>query len=316
MTLLAGRSHGGHVSQGNFAHYFFHNSIEFASMTFYLTMITSDADLYITTHEPGTDIVLPSRTLYTWRSQMVGSDTIKISYEDTSYCSSCDYIISVYGYGNSTYTMLVTAQEDHIVKLVQNRPQVASMDASTLLMYFSIAVESSLADTTISATVLNTGSVQLFAMAYNLTTFYSPQGGDLFSLPSPSEPTSYSYTTAGTQDDLLFIPGPHLFDTVIIIAVQAISVPVRFNIIAASSQYPALVLGGIPQNHFVSAGSNAFFKFYPSPIDEDLRITLTARSGDPDLFVSTASQRPHCQKIKKMSYMYEPIPLSAMMIAI
>ena len=302
MTLLAGRAHGGHVLQGSFAHYLFHNSLEFASMTIYLTMITSDADLYVLAHASNTPIEYPTRTLYTWRSQMVGSDTIKITYEDTHYCSDCDYIISVYGYGNSTYTLLVTEQEDYIVKLVQNRPQVASMDVHTNLMYFSVPVESSVADTTIAVTMMNTGSLHLFAQEYNLTTFYSPQGGDGYSMPSPSEPSTYSYSTVGTpSDNFLFIPGPHPIDTLIIVAVQATSPPIRFSIIAASSQYPALIVGGLPQNHYVDAGSNAVFKFFPSE-DEDLRITVTARSGDPDLFVSTTSQQPHCEKIQRSSF--------------
>ena len=306
MTLLAGRAHGGHVLQGSFTHYLFHNSLEFASMTISLTMIASDADLYVLAHAPNTPIVYPTRTLYTWRSQMVGSDTIKITYEDVQYCSDCDYVISVYGYGNSTYTLLVTEQEDYIVKLVQNRPQIASIDAhapSNNLMYFSVPVESSLADTTVSVTVLNTGSLQLFAQQYNLSSFYSPQGGDEYIMPSPSDPSTYSYSTIDTpSDNLLFIPGPHPVDTLIIVAVQATTAPIRFSIIVASSQYPTLIVAGMPQNHYVDAGSNAVFKFYPSSEDEDLRITVTARSGDPDLFVSTTSQHPHCEKIQRSSF--------------
>lgn len=49
----------------------------------------------------------------------------------------------------------------------------------------------------------------------------------------------------------------------------------------------------MPQSHFVQLGQNELFKYYPQA-DEDLRITVTARSGDPDLFVSTQYTQPHC----------------------
>jgi len=70
---------------------------------------------------------------------------------------------------------------------------------------------------------------------------------------------------------------------------------VRFSIVATSSQSPVLILAGIPQSHYVESGVNEYFKFYPHA-DEDLHITLTARSGDPDMFVSTEYMKPHCTK--------------------
>lgn len=50
--------------------------------------------------------------------------------------------------------------------------------------------------------------------------------------------------------------------------------PVRFSIVATSSQRPVLLLAGVPQSHFVEFGNNEYFKFYPHA-DEDLHITLT-----------------------------------------
>jgi hypothetical protein len=43
----------------------------------------------------------------------------------------------------------------------------------------------------------------------------------------------------------------------------------------------------------VQTGQNELFKYYPQE-DEDLRITVTARSGDPDLFVTTQHTQPRC----------------------
>ncbi len=75
----------------------------------------------------------------------------------------------------------------------------------------------------------------------------------------------------------------------------------RFSIVATSSQSPVLLLAGVPQSHYVQYGVNEYFKFYPHA-DEDLHITLTARSGDPDLFVSTQFEKPHCARVTENFY--------------
>lgn len=49
----------------------------------------------------------------------------------------------------------------------------------------------------------------------------------------------------------------------------------------------------MPQSHFVTAGHMEYFRFYPSA-EEDLRISVTARSGDPDLYVTTSEPLPVC----------------------
>ena len=47
-------------------------------------------------------------------------------------------------------------------------------------MYFSVVIQSSDSDTTISLTSLNTGYADLYAQVYNLSTYYSPRGGDIY----------------------------------------------------------------------------------------------------------------------------------------
>ena len=232
----------------------------------------------------------------------VGNDNIKITYEDYQYCFDCEYLIGVFGYSNSTYTLLVTDQEESVVKLVQNRPQIASIKKAGDIMYFSVVIESSSADTTISLTSLNTGYAELYAQVYNLTTFYSPEGGDIYRMPLPTDPSSYSFSTIHTEDCILFLPGPHITESLIVIAVQAIDTELKFSMVATSGHSSILIQAGIPQNHYVEAGNNEYFKFFPSE-DEDLHITVTARSGDPDLFVSVTSQQPHCSIIHHTYYM-------------
>ena len=98
--------------------------------------------------------------------------------------------------------------------------------------------------------------------------------GETDMLPDPSRPSSYQASTAGKQDDHVFLRGPHPDESIVVVTVLALSAGVEFSILATSSQSPVLLLDGMPQSHYVAQEQNAFFMFYPL-FDEDLRITLT-----------------------------------------
>jgi hypothetical protein len=171
-------------------------------------------------HRPNTPLVLPTNRAYTWRSLYVGSDVISFDYNDPRYCTDCDYIIGVYGYSNATYTLMVTDQEDSIIKLTQNRPQIASIARRNDVMFFSAVISSSEADMTVSLTSLDSGFADLYVQVYNSSTFYSAAGGDNYVLPNPDIPGTYKYTTRGSEDDHVFLPGPHPVESLLVVAVK------------------------------------------------------------------------------------------------
>ena len=51
---------------------------------------------------------------------------------------------------------------------------------------------------------------------------------------------------------------------------------------------------GVPQNHFVAKDGVISFQYYPNT-DENLLVSLVARSGDPDLFIGAGSVAPSCE---------------------
>lgn len=163
---------------------------------------------------------LPTNTNYMWRSLYVGSDVISFDYTDSRFCVDCDYIIGVYGYSNATFTLMVTDQEDGIIKLAQNRPQIASIAARNGMLFFSVVISSSQADMTVSLTSLDTGYADMYVQVYDATVFNSAAGGDSYVLPDPDVPNSYKYTTHGTEDDHVFIPGPHPKESLLVVAVK------------------------------------------------------------------------------------------------
>lgn len=227
--------------------------------------------------KPGSSLSLPSKSNYQWHSLFVGSDAVSFDYTDRNYCFNCEYIIGVYGYTNSTYTLMGTTARDTVIKLTQNRPQVAAIEFQGDMLYFSCIISSSEADMSVTLTSLDSGIADLYVAVYNNTEYMNAERVDNYMLPDPDDSTSYQYTTAHTQDDHVFIPGPHWIESIVVIAVRAESyIGVKFSIVATSSQYPVLLLSGVPQNHFVEFGANEFFKYYPHA-DADLRVSLTGK---------------------------------------
>ena len=288
----------GRVNKGEYRYYTFLNVNPTAVITVTVTTITGDPDLFINAYKHTGTPVLPQKTQSDWHSFRAGGDTISISYTDKNFCFDCDYIIAVYGYKNTTYTLLVTSAETDVVRLIRNRPQTAIGIAGGK-KYFRVAFGSSTEDMSVSLTVADTGLALMFVSVANITSdSYSPVGRESSTgYPDPDDPRTYSYSTAGSQDNVIVIQGNYPEGARVLITVKLVD-SVHFSIVATTSQDVVLLKAGSPQNHFVSRGSTAYFRL---PLAEsslvrgrDIQVTLTARSGDPDLIISSTSQRPYC----------------------
>lgn len=189
----------GIVGQGQFDYYIVSNEDPFAVLSFSLTALAGDADLYINTyrgrHETGgkaTAVVLPTTTSYLWRGAYYGDDSVRIDYLDANFCVDCDYIVGVYGFRNSTYSLLVTEAVDSVVRLSMNRQQVMSIPAAQEKRYFSIALATSLDDIMFTLTPLDTGYADMYVQQYNVSAYWRllDKGTD-GNLPDPQHPGSY-----------------------------------------------------------------------------------------------------------------------------
>jgi hypothetical protein len=206
---------------------------------------------------------------------------------------NCEYVIAVYGYHNCTYTLLLSEHKASIVRLVPNRPQTYQLSSGDF-QYFAVMVPATTDDVTITFTALNAGGyADLYAEIYNATEFNSPGAGDRIQMPDPSDPMSYSYSTELVEDTHIFLEGPVEDDEIIVVTMAAIT-DIKFVIIAATNSELVILQPGIPQNHYVEAGDTQYFKIHPET-DDDLRVTITARTGDPDMFLSVRYANPHCE---------------------
>jgi hypothetical protein len=98
-----------------------HDSL--ARINIALDVSSGDSDLYVNTFKPNRSqhLVLPTRENNTWRSVSYGDDTVRIDYNDAHYCYGCEYIIGVYAFFNSNYSILATSISNNKTVALQVR---------------------------------------------------------------------------------------------------------------------------------------------------------------------------------------------------
>lgn len=295
VSLQAGRVVTGHVDQSQILYYKFRNTDPAAVITISLMKVYGDPDLYVNTlNLDASAITFPSPYkygTYLWSSRTSsGLDTIVIRYDDSSFCSNCEFIVGVYGYQNSSYSLAFSSSEDEVVQLRHDRPMRLSLRPS-MLRYCAYIITGSSESVIVSLTSLDLGSADLFVRVVQLESMLGLNASRIF--PDPLVPSSYTYSTGGSEDDIVAVSGPFENTTVVLITVRA-NTAVSFNILVASSKSVVVLEAGIPHNHFVSKGNMEYFRFYVEDSSESLQITCTARSGDPDLLASMNFHTPYC----------------------
>jgi hypothetical protein len=193
--LQMGRATGGHTGTNSFLYYTAYNGDAFGKITIVLTSLSGDADLYVSTFaanpEGSGDVALPTREHYDWHAIYYGDDIITIDYTDEKFCSACVYVIGVYGYRNASFTLLVTESEDTVIRLVTNRPQIASLSDLGEIRYFSTSLHTSADDLTFSLTALDTGFADMYVQQYNQSYYEACIRNNNLKLPNPHDSSTY-----------------------------------------------------------------------------------------------------------------------------
>ena len=75
----------------------------------------------------------------------------------------------------------------------------------------------------ISLSSLDMGSADLYAKALPVLSIPSNVTAQMAMLPNPSDQSSYDYSTVGSEDDVIQLPGPFANETIVLITVKALS---------------------------------------------------------------------------------------------
>ena len=250
-----------------------------------VTPLSGDPDVYVScTSDPThTATGYPSRYRghYYWASMQAGvADSIHIAHDAPHACANQDgggtYYIAVYGYQDSTFSIVASTDNGMANTLVDGMPQHGVVARQGIKLY-QFYLDTAAGDLTLSLTAL-AGDPDLFVNV----------GGD-------ATPTvnihQYASVSSSGRDGLL-LPGDDLCTQCWVrMAVFGYS-PAEFVISATTSQGYRTLQDGVPVRDHVEQNDYMYFKYLLTETTQTLNVVLTTLSGDADLYVSMVHQHP------------------------
>jgi len=272
----------GRVSDDEYAYYAFHNNDPDADITISLTAVDGDPDLYVNKNRTS----MPTSSSYIWQSFNVGDDAMTILHTDDDYCSDCDYIVGVKGYGNSTFSLVVSLSASSLISLPRGRPQYGSVEDEAMRFY---TVTSATSGQTLRLTLsLISGAADAYVRSMNAT-------GITTEVPiDPNDSSTFAASTANTpgNEKVVTLSEGGGVDSVYVIGVKG--EPTAEFTITASFEGEAITLrSGVPTRQFVRVQQTEFF-IIDLPESSGLEVSLTPIAGDPDLLISLENPHPSC----------------------
>jgi len=292
-------------------------------LTIQVTAFTGDPDLYVSRYP----VTRPNVTTATWIRRSYGDDFVTIMY-GTPHSGPGRYFIGVYGYSNTSYSVLATMHAYMPIVLVDGIPQTGFVNRSVSAMYaFYLPPFKNALVGTSHRFFSHRFSPPVFCLLFHLTpslhsqVSLSPLSGDpdlYISLNgSRPSPTSHDYSSLhAAGNDLISISQgdtavlnkcPRDDWCLVLLNVYGYR-SAQFVIVATTNATSAATVlrDGVPVSGQVGWSLWAYYTF---PVDvqmgtpQDVLITLTPLSGDADLYISTIYRRPnasHASWIRRM----------------
>lgn len=245
-----------------------------------LTALSGDPDLYVSTVTQR-----PGPTNYQWCSTRYGSDSLTIA----PICSSCVYYISVFAADARSVLAQLTASFGNVFSLVDGTPSSGSVGGG-LLQYYSIDVPTASTGTSnLTVTLTVTSGRAYMLMSANVmpnATYYT---WNTLSWVSTQQIQIVQNSTACPTSCTYFIG-------VAGVVVSGGSGTSNYNLLASvtADEYTHTILtSSVPITDSVAARQYHYYSYDATDNTVGLVFTLTALSGDPDLYISTLTAYPN-----------------------
>jgi hypothetical protein len=303
LVLIEGQAVMGHVEKHEYRYFKFHVETP-ADVTITLTPLSGDVDLFVANGEKYSH---PDKSICkfghlkneTWcsRKPAMQVDVVKMRMAPAPY----EYIIAVYGFRNSTYTIQGRSSDDSIVSLDQGLPQGGEVDALGW-RYYSILTPAYTGGILRVVTSTREGEIKLYANKC--------VGRDCIGGANEKRPGKGTYTNLDLCDvnsDNSFNGGSlsinvtsharHENSVAYVIGVHGISAHSEFTLTAlvtGTHGHSLLMLqAGSAVNDFVEKDQYSYYRFSLMQSNKDVTFVVTPFSGDPDIYVSTKYSYPN-----------------------
>ena len=301
LVLIEGQAVMGNVAKHDYRYFKFHVETP-ADVTITLTPLSGDVDLYVAN---GDKYPHPDKTICkyghlqneTWCSR---KPSMQVDIVKMKNAAPAEYIVAVYGYRNSTFTIQGRSSDDNIVTLDQGLPQGGEVDSGGW-RYYSILTPAYSGGTLRVVTSTREGQIKLYA---NKCVGRDCVGGTNEKRPGKGVYTDLSQCDSNSDDSfngasLSINVDPHQLENSVayIIGVHGVSAHSEYTVTAlvtGSHGHSLLMLqAGSAVNDFVEKNQFSYYRFTLSQSHKDLTFVVTPFSGDPDIYVSTTYPYPN-----------------------
>jgi hypothetical protein len=272
IQLYDGQAQSGSLHHTHFRYYTFTLTGSHSELTFALTKVYGDPDLYVKSFPVGEDPVFPTTTDYDFSSTSSQNDVVAIQHP----ASGRVYMVGVYAYSTCAYSLTGTSSSG-IVELQAGAPQQGSLQAHQF-DYYRIFVYSWRKDLTISVTPFS-GDPDLYISVGSTT--HQPNR------------TTYDWAATSYRGDSITIPHTDArmcFWCNLYIGVYSFTASAYT--LTASFQTPTHLEDGVPTIGSVNkhAFTHYILRVQGDAAHSDITLVVTPRNGVPNLFVSTTEE--------------------------
>lgn len=253
-----------------------------------LTPFVGDPDIYVSV-SPNRR---PSREAgqYDWFSSSASNDYITVqnawaqcAQRNSTTNGMCYFYIAVYGFTNSSFSILAQMNRGagHPTLLSDGVPQDGFVNR-TQYNYYHLQVPAGNGNTSLTITLTPTfGDADLYILLV-------PPGGRADGATIPGIRTYDYRSQAWTGSDIISInprDPAYCGNCDVVIAVYGYTASSAYTIVASSNTGPIRLRNGFAQQQSVAQGTYVYFTLGVDQPDADISLTLTALSGDPDMYV-------------------------------
>lgn len=294
------------VAAGEYSYFVFNLLRPDSAVTFQLTPLSGDPDLFASTtvHRP---TMLEGH--YTWVANTLDDDIITIQPDDPRGCNgqSCAIYLGVYGFsGSSSFTLTATvAHDDRVDTLTAGMPVRAHAEYFEM-NYFKFRVGNVANDHVEFLITQLAGVVETFVSVVHVTSNTATDSRDGWpvvhcsGVPGPDCTVEHAMWSSSNSLSRSRVYIPHVdsnfcagTECLYVVGVMSKTRSGSdFSIVGASGHDIITLQDGVPQEGAVFEGQYEHYRVIVSEEGSDLMLTLTPFSGDPDMYVSETVPRP------------------------
>ncbi len=285
--LEPGMPRQGSVDKGKYQYYqvYVDQVTTTMDLTITVSAFSGDPDLYISD-----SVMLPDINTYKWKSSTgFGGEAYTLPASQTRVGK---YYIAVYGFTDATYSIVTTF--DSPVALQDGVAQRGAVKQN-VLDYFSFETSQS-------------GNVALqFTASSSDGNVYLYVSNNPAVQPVPSDPATYQWSSALFMTSQLItittgdanvcrtnvLANPPVYSCKYAVGVYGVAPTSTFVVTAATALVIAPLQVGVPFNDAIPANSYSYFSFTVPSVPAVMYVTVTALSGDPDVYMSTTQTMPN-----------------------